>query len=68
MATNSGVKVIKLLNFANQQAAQKYLRDMNAQYRKADPDTGKPLYKTPAGIVLRATNATQMEVLANCVC
>ena len=41
---------------------------MNAQYRKADPDTGKPLYKTPAGIVLRATNATQMEVLANCVC
>lgn len=64
----SAVKVIKTLQFANAQAATKYLKDMNAQYRKADPDTGRPLYKTPANLVLRVSSATQMEVLANCVC
>lgn len=60
--------VIKTLKFNSPAATTQYLAQMGAQYRKIDPQTGRPLYKTPAGIVFRPSTQTSLEVLANCVC
>jgi len=61
-------KVIKTMGFTNATEAKKYLASMQAQYRKADPKTGQPLYKTPANVVFRVATPTTLEVLTNCVC
>ncbi len=68
MAVSTEPKVINTMNFANAQAAQKYLTQMRAQYRKIDPITQKALYKTPANVVFRAITPTSLQVLTNCVC
>jgi hypothetical protein len=64
----SAPKVIKTMQFPTPTAAKQYLAQMGAQYRKIDELTGKPLYKTPAGIVFRPSSPQALEVLANCVC
>lgn len=68
MAVTGEPKVIKTMGFANATEAKKYLTQMQAQYRKNDPYTGRALYKTPANVVFRVATPTQLEVLTNCVC
>lgn len=60
--------VVKTLSFRNETEQKQYMTKMGAQYRKVDPDTGRPLYKTPANLVFRPMSTTQLEVLTNCVC
>jgi hypothetical protein len=57
--------VLKFGSPAEQQARFKLL---GARYVKPDPDTGLPLYKTAAGLVLRPRDPYNVEVLANCAC
>lgn len=60
--------VVKTMNFATNAQAAAWIRQLGARFVKSDPDTGKPLYKTAAGVVLREQTAVQYEVLANCAC
>ena len=60
-------KVVKVMPYPNTLAVTQRLRDLGALYRKQDEQTGLPLYKTAAGVVLRV-RGTSIEVLANCVC
>lgn len=60
--------VIKTLKFTTPADTTKYLTQMGAQYRKIDPETGRPLYKTAAGLVFRPSTQTTIDVLTNCVC
>ncbi len=60
--------VVQTLSFPTPTAADARLKALAARFVKTDPDTGRPLYKTAAGIVLRQQSALAYEVLANCVC
>lgn len=60
--------VIQTLALRSPQEVEQKLRFLGARYRKPDNDTGAPLYKTAAGVVLRLANPTTLEVLSNCVC
>lgn len=57
--------VLKFRDHAEQQAR---FRQLQARFVKQDPDTGLPLYKTAAGLVLRPRDIYNVEVLANCAC
>jgi hypothetical protein len=56
-------KVVQVVTMTPQQ-----LSHLGARYRGADPLTGRPLYKTAAGVVLRLAGENTVEVLSNCVC
>ena len=56
------------MSFSTHDQAAAWLRQLSAQYRKADPETGLRLYKTAAGVVIRERTAVQYEILANCAC
>jgi hypothetical protein len=60
--------VIKTLKFTTPAEAAQYLTKMGAQYRKLDPQTGRPLYKAASGLVFRPSTQTSLDVLTNCVC
>lgn len=60
--------VVQTLTFRTTAEADNRLRTLGARYVKPCPDTGMPLYKTAAGVVLRQRSALQYEVLANCAC
>lgn len=60
--------VTSVLRFQTDQQRESRFRDLGARYAKIDPDTGRPLYKTAAGLVLRVKDPYNVEVLANCVC
>lgn len=64
----SQVKVIQQLKLGSEQAVNQKLTQLAAKYRKVDPDTGLPLFKNPAGVVLRVRRDHTIEVLSNCVC
>ncbi len=60
--------VLQTKQFPSTAAAQQWLSQLQARYRRPDDVTGAPLYKTPAGVVLRVASPTTVEVLSNCVC
>lgn len=60
--------VVKLLSFRTPDDAANRLQSLGARYVKRCPDTGRPLYKTAAGVVLRQKTGVDYEVLANCAC
>lgn len=60
--------VVQTLTFQNQSEAATRLKALGARFRKVDEETGLPLYKTAAGLVLREKSGLQYEVMANCVC
>jgi hypothetical protein len=60
--------VLQTRQFRTQQEAAGWLAQLGAQYRRNDEFTGAPLYKTPAGVVLRLAGPTAVEVLSNCAC
>lgn len=60
--------VLQTRQFSTQQQAAGWLAQLSAQYRRNDDVTGAPLYKTPAGVVLRLAGPTVVEVLSNCAC
>lgn len=60
--------VIQTRQFPSPGAALKWISDLQGQYRKQDDLTNTPLYKTPAGVVLRLAKSTTVEVLSNCAC
>jgi hypothetical protein len=61
-------KVVQTRPFGSQAEALGWIQSLGGVFRKNDPVTGAPLYKTAAGVVLRLASATQVEVLSNCVC
>lgn len=60
--------VTSVLRFPTPTAREQRFQQLAARYVKPDPDTGQPLYKTAAGLVLRVKDPYNVEVLANCVC
>lgn len=60
--------VTTTLQFPTEAQRDARFRQLGAQFRKIDEETGKPLYKTAAGLVLRVKDPYNVEVLANCVC
>lgn len=63
------VIVTQTIPFPNKQVLETYLTRLKAQFRKYDPETGRPLFKTPANVVFRVdTNTNTAEILSNCVC
>lgn len=60
--------VIQTHNFSTPAAAMSWISSLQAHYRRQDDQTGAPLYKTAAGVVLRLAAPTKVEVLSNCVC
>jgi hypothetical protein len=60
--------VTTVLQFPTEQHREQRFKMLGAQFRKIDEETGKPLYKTAAGLVLRVKDPYNVEVLANCVC
>lgn len=60
--------VTTTLQFPTEQHREQRFRQLGAQFRKIDEETGKPLYKTAAGLVLRVKDPYNVEVLANCAC
>jgi hypothetical protein len=64
------VKVVKSMKFPSAQAAESFLRQSKAAFRRHEEGTMAPLFKTPAGVVFRLTNSVQpqVDILANCVC
>ena len=64
----SNAKVVQVLPFASPAAAQQKLAQLGARFRGVDPLTGRHLYKTAAGVVLRLAGPTSVEVLSNCAC
>jgi hypothetical protein len=60
--------VTSVLKFQTEAARSDKFRQLGARYVKPDDDTGHPLYKTAAGLVLRVKDPYNVEVLANCVC
>ena len=64
----ANAKVVQVLNLGSQPAVQQKLTALGARLRGTDPLTGRPLYKTAAGVVLRLAGPTAVEVLSNCAC
>jgi hypothetical protein len=62
------VKVINVIPHGSEREAQQRLTQLAARFRKMDPETGLPLFKNPAGVVLRVRRDHAIEVLSNCVC
>jgi hypothetical protein len=62
------VKVIQRIPHSSEQAVSQKLTSLAARFRKMDPETGLPLFKNPAGVVLRVRRDHTIEVLSNCVC
>ena len=60
--------VTTVLKFNTPVEQQNRFAQLGARFRKIDEETGKPLYKTAAGLVLRVKDPYNVEVLANCVC
>lgn len=60
--------VTTVLHFQSDRQREDRLKNLGARYVKPDPDTGRPLFKTAAGLVLRQKDPYTVEVLANCVC
>ena len=60
--------VTTVLQFPSEQHREQRFRQLGARFAKIDPDTGKQLYKTAAGLVLRVKDPYNVEVLANCAC
>ena len=60
--------VTTVLKFSTEAQRSYRFRQLGARYVKQDDETGRPLYKTAAGLVLRVKDPYNVEVLANCVC
>jgi len=60
--------IVQTRTFPSPAAATSWIQGLGAQYRRQDDQTGAPLYKTAAGVVLRLAAPTRVEVLSNCVC
>lgn len=60
--------VTTVLTFKTAAEQQNRFAQLGARFRKIDEETGLPLYKTAAGLVLRPRDQYNVEVLANCVC
>ena len=60
--------VTTTLQFPSDSHREARFRQLGARFVKIDPDTGKQLFKTSAGLVLRVKDPYNVEVLANCVC
>ena len=60
--------VTSTLKFPTEAARSDRFRQLGARYVKQDEETGLPLYKTAAGLVLRVKDPYNVEVLANCAC
>jgi hypothetical protein len=61
-------KVLQVLNHPTSAALQARLQQLGAQFRRNCEYTGRPLYKSASGVVLRLASPTALEVLSNCVC
>ena len=60
--------VTTVLQFPSDSHREARFQQLGARFRKIDEETGKPLYKTAAGLVLRVKDPYNVEVLANCAC
>lgn len=66
--STANAKVVSMLAATTPEEFQARLSQLGARFRGIDPMTGKHLYKTAAGVVLRLADSTRAEVLSNCVC
>jgi len=64
----ANAKVVSILDLKTPAAFQQKLAQLGARFRGVDPLTGRQLYKTAAGVVLRLAGPASAEVLSNCAC
>jgi hypothetical protein len=64
----ANAKVVSVLTFNAPAELQARFAQLGARFRGVDPLTGRQLYKTAAGVVLRLAGPTAAEVLSNCAC
>ena len=60
--------VTTVLRFKTDAERANRFQQLGARFARQDTETGLPLYKTAAGLVLRMRDPYNVEVLANCAC
>ena len=62
-------EVVKVLQYRAPYEADQYLQSLAAKFYGKDRMSGAPVFKTAAGIYIRASGGgTVLEVLSHCTC